>query len=184
MSQGLVISFFQDIYFYMQKLLILSILIIQLLGDTYIHHAYYRMQARTRRGVRLKLTEHIRQNTEDFLVPIFLCIGAILMIFLVPEDIRIFSYMRYVISILFTLFLPGYALVKLLFLTNKELDMLELLGLSIIFSTMLDILVGAILYYTWELSLGPIIATLTVLTMVFLITSQYLRIKRKTENDN
>ena len=132
---------------------------------------------------RLKLIEHIGKYAEDFLVPFILCIGVILVIFLVPEDIRIFSYTRYVFGILLTLFLPGYALVRLLFLTNKELDMLELLGLSIIFSTMLDILVGAILYYTWEISLGPILATLAVLTMAFLIASQYLRIKRKTEND-
>ena len=132
---------------------------------------------------RLKLIKHIGKNAEDFFVPIFLCIGAILVIFLVPEDVRIFSYMRYVFGILLTLFLPGYALVRLLFLTNKEINMLELLGLSIIFSIMLDILVGSILYYTWEISLGPIIATLTVLTMAFLIASQYLRIKRKTEND-
>jgi len=90
----------------------------------------------------LKLIEHIGKNAEDFLVPFILCIVAILVIFLVPEDVRIFSYMRYVFGILLTLFLPGYALVRLLFLTNKEMDMLELLGSSIIFSTMLDILVG------------------------------------------
>ena len=128
--------------------------------------------------VRLKLIEHIGKNDEDFLVPFILCIGAILVLFLVPEDTRIFSYMRYVFGILLTIFLSGYALVRLLFLTNKEMNMLELLGSSIIFSTMLDILVGTILYYTWEISLGPIIATLTVLTMVFLIASQYLKIKQ------
>lgn len=131
----------------------------------------------------MKLTEHIGKNTEDFLAPMILCIGAVLMIFLVPEDVRILSYMRYVFGLLLTLFLPGYALVKLLFLTDKELDVLELLGSSVIFSTMLDILVGSMLYYTWKISLGPIILILTILTMAFLITSQHLRIKRKTEND-
>ncbi|MFX0196858.1 MAG: DUF1616 domain-containing protein [Candidatus Hodarchaeota archaeon] len=131
----------------------------------------------------MKLIEHIGKNAQDFLVSFFLCIVAILAILIVPENVKIFSYIRYMFGILFTLFLPGFALVRFLFLTKKEMDILELFGLSIIFSIILDILVGAILYYTWEISLGPIIATLTVLTMPFLIVSQYLRIKRKTEND-
>ncbi len=107
----------------------------------------------------------------------FLCIGAILVIFLTPEDVIIVSYFRYAVSLIFTLFLPGYALVRLLFFPKKEMTILELFVLGIILSAMLDIFVGLTLYYTWELSLGSITVTLAVLTIVLLIGSQYLRIQ-------
>lgn len=131
----------------------------------------------------MKQVKPIRKRFDEFWTTIITCIGAILVLFLLPEDIKIFSYLRYVFGILFTLFLPGYALTRLLFMLNKELDLLELLGLSIVFSAILDILVGAILYYTWEISLNPAIVILTVFTITFLIASKYLRRKWRTEND-
>lgn len=131
----------------------------------------------------MKQVKPIRKRFDEFWTAIITCIGAILVLFLLPEDIKIFSYLRYVFGILFTLFLPGYALTRLLFMLNKELDLLELLGLSIVFSAILDILVGAILYYTWEISLNPAIVILTVFTITFLIASKYLRRKWRTEND-
>jgi len=125
---------------------------------------------------RLKKTDPIEKKAEDFWAAILVCIGTILVLILIPDDVKIFSCLRYVFGILFTLFLPGYALTRLLFMTNKELNLLEFLGLSIVFSVILDILVGAILYYTWGLSLHPAIAILTAFTIVVLIVSQYLRI--------
>jgi len=131
----------------------------------------------------MKQAEPIRKRFDDFWIAILTCVGAILVLFLIPEDVMIFLYLRYMFGILITLFLPGYALTRLLFMTNKELDLLELLGLSIVFSAILDILVGAILYYTWEISLNPAIVILTAFTITFLIASKYLGIKLRTEND-
>lgn len=131
----------------------------------------------------MKQTESIRKKFDSLWTIILTCLSAILVLFLTSKDVKIFSYLRYVLGVLLTLFFPGYALTRLLFMTNKDLDLLELFGLSIVFSVILDILVGSILYYTWEISLSSTIVILTTFTILFLIASKYFRIKLRIEND-
>lgn len=128
----------------------------------------------------MKQIKCFENEMKDFWTLIFLCIGTILVIIFIPADIGVFSYFRYIISIFFTLYLPGYTLVRLIVMPHNEIGLLELFGFSIIFSLVIDFFVGWVLYYIWELSLNLIVISLVTLTFVFLILSQYHRTKFRT----
>jgi hypothetical protein len=84
-------------------------------------------------------------------------------------------YLRYAFGGLLILFLPGYALIELLY-SKKELDELTRFALSIGLSLALVPLVGLVLNYTpFGIRLLPVAFSLSGLTLVFLV----LALKRK-----
>lgn len=91
--------------------------------------------------------------------------------------------LRYAFGTLFVLFLPGYALLKALY-PNKEPDGLTRFALSIGLSIALVPLVGLVLNYTpLGLRLGPVAASLAVLTAALLSAAlarryQYYRLAK------
>jgi len=86
-------------------------------------------------------------------------------IYLLPPEPP-FIYARYVLGALFVLYLPGASLIELLYPSGKDLSQLERLALSLGLSLALVPLVGLILNYTpWGISLDPIVAALTLLTL-------------------
>ena len=77
-----------------------------------------------------------------------------------------FIYLRYIFGSLFVLYLPGAALIELLYPKPSDLSQLERLALSIGLSLALVPLVGLILNYTpWGIRLDPIFASLSILTL-------------------
>ena len=90
---------------------------------------------------------------------------TLLAVYLSPI-IPAFAYVRYVLGSLFVLYLPGAALIELLYPRREDLSQLERLALSIGLSLALVPLVGLILNYTpWGIRLNPIIISLTILTL-------------------
>ena len=90
---------------------------------------------------------------------------TLLAVYLSPI-IPAFAYVRYVFGSLFVLYLPGAALIELLYPRREDLSQLERLALSIGLSLALVPLVGLILNYTpWGIRLNPIIISLTLLTL-------------------
>ena len=90
---------------------------------------------------------------------------TLLAVYLSPI-IPAFAYVRYVFGSLFVLYLPGAALIELLYPRREDLSQLERLALSIGLSLALVPLVGLILNYTpWGIRLNPIIISLTILTL-------------------
>jgi hypothetical protein len=116
-----------------------------------------------------------------------LTIVTVLVIFTVPEDAFPLTYLRYILGSIFVLWLPGHAFIKALFPQNlplahasarsldtseKNLDTIERIALSIGMSLALVPITGLLLNYTpWGIRLTPITLSLLVLTMAFATTA-------------
>lgn len=75
-------------------------------------------------------------------------------------------YLRYALGSLFVLYLPGAALIELLYPKKADLSQLERVALSLGLSLALVPLVGLLLNYTpWGIRLEPILASLSLLTV-------------------
>jgi len=112
-----------------------------------------------------------------------LTIVTALVVFTVPEDAFPLIYLRYVLGSIFVLWLPGYAFIKALFPQNlpfahalarsldtseKNLDTIERIALSLGMSLALVPMVGLLLNYTpWGIRLTPIVLSLLALTTIF-----------------
>ena len=122
-------------------------------------------------------------------------------VFTIPNSDYPIVYLRSALGVVFVLFLPGYAFIKLLFPTklprsaafltkgqtgtgSENMDTIERLALSIGMSLALVPIVGLILTYTpWGIRLTPI--TLGLLTLTFLFaTVAVLREYQTKANEN
>ena len=85
-----------------------------------------------------------------------------------------FKYIRYITGSLFVLYLPGAALIELLYPRRGDLTQLERVALSIGLSLAIVPLIGLILNYTpWGIRLDPIITSLTLLTIILALGAVY-----------
>ncbi len=76
------------------------------------------------------------------------------------------AYVRYALGSLFVLYLPGSALIELLYPKKTDLSQLERVALSIGLSLALVPLTGLVLNYTpWGIRLDPIVVSLSLLTV-------------------
>jgi hypothetical protein len=114
---------------------------------------------------------------------ITLTVATAIVVFTIPEDAYPLVYLRYVLGAVFVLWLPGYAFIKALFPQNlpfakalarsldtseKDLDAIERVALSLGMSIALVPIVGLLLNYTpWGIRLTPTILSLLALTTVF-----------------
>jgi putative Mn2+ efflux pump MntP len=131
-----------------------------------------------------KLTSYLRSNQALwYWITMTLTIATAIVVFTVPENAFPLVYLRYVLGTIFILWLPGYAFIKALFPQNlpfakalarssdtseKELDAIERIALSIGMSIALVPIVGLLLNYTpWGISLTPIVLSLLALTTIF-----------------
>lgn len=93
----------------------------------------------------------------------------------IPEDFYPWVYIRYVFGTIFVLWLPGYTFIKALFpieppikTSEKSLDTIERIALSLGMSLALVPIVGLLLNYTpWGIRLTPITLSLLALTLIF-----------------
>jgi hypothetical protein len=114
-----------------------------------------------------------------FWTTIALTLATLTAVFTIPETAYPLVYIRYVLGIIFVLWLPGYTFMKALFpkhlpikTTEKDLDIIERTALSIGMSLALVPIVGLLLNYTpWGISLTPIVLSLVALTVVFAVTA-------------
>lgn len=116
-------------------------------------------------------------------ITLILSVATAIVVFTVPEDAFPLVYVRYVLGTIFILWLPGYAFIKALFPQNlpfaqalarsldtseKNLDTIERIALSLGMSLALVPIVGLLLNYTpWGIRLTPIVLSLLALTMIF-----------------
>ena len=94
-------------------------------------------------------------------------------IYILPQQPP-FRYIRYILGSVFVLYLPGAALIELLYPKRGDLSQLERFALSIGLSLALVPLVGLVLNYTpWGIRLNPIVASLTLLTLTLALGAVY-----------
>jgi hypothetical protein len=136
---------------------------------------------------RLRLLSRTRQSphgfgdylkTSDALwywIMLILTLTAVTVVFAVPEEAVPIVYIRYVLGSFFVLCLPGYGFTRTLFpvqlpvkTSEKSLDTVERVALSLGLSIALVPLVGLLLNYTpWGIRLAPITLSLAAMTLVF-----------------
>jgi hypothetical protein len=109
----------------------------------------------------------LSHHSHWYWIIIALALATTTTVFIIPENLTPFSYIRYILDSIFVLFLPGYSLIKLLFST-KELDNIERVALSVGMSLALVPIIGLILYYTpLGITTIPITLSLLALTTIF-----------------
>jgi uncharacterized membrane protein len=114
-----------------------------------------------------------------FWATILLAIATTATVFTVPEDSYPLVYLRYLLGVVFVLWLPGYTFIKALFPTqvpvktsSESLDAIERVALSLGMSLALVPIVGLLLNYTpWGIRLTPITLGLLALTVVFALAA-------------
>jgi hypothetical protein len=138
-----------------------------------------------------KLTSYLRSNQALwYWITMALTVATAIVVFTVPEDAFPLVYLRYVLGTIFILWLPGYVFIKALFpqklpfakalahsleTSEKGLDAIERIALSIGMSIALVPIVGLLLNYTpWGIRLTPTVLSLLALTTV-LATAAIIR---------
>jgi uncharacterized membrane protein len=133
-------------------------------------------------------------NASWYWITIALATATAITVFTVPEDAYPIIYLRNVLGVIFVLFLPGYAFIKLLFpwnvpiqTGNENLDRIERIALSFGMSLALTPIVGLILNYTpLGIRVAPITLSLLALTAVFataaVIREHQIRVNTQPQN--
>lgn len=105
-----------------------------------------------------------------FWIVIILAISTVSLIAITPENAFPFVYARYILGLVYALFLPGYCFERA-FLTQK-LDYMEQVVLSLGLSIVFIFLTGLLLnYLPWGLALTPIVLSLLIVTLIFSLTA-------------
>jgi len=100
-------------------------------------------------------------------------IFTVAIVFAIPEDFYPWTYARYVVGSIFVLWLPGYSFMRALFpkekslkTSQKSLDPIERVSLSVGMSLALVPIVGFLLNYTpWGIRLASVTLSLLALTV-------------------
>ena len=91
----------------------------------------------------------------------------------IPENAFPFVYARYILGLLYVLFLPGYCFIRAFFM-QRELEYLEQIVFSLGLSILFVFLTGLLLNYSpWGITLAPIVLSLLTLTLVFSIIALF-----------
>ncbi len=123
-----------------------------------------------------KLTTYLKtEQTHWYWITIAIAVLTAAVVFTISEEFYPLVYVRYVLGTIFVLWLPGYSFIKALFPTQvpiktsqKSLDTIERIALSLGMSLALVPIVGLLLNYTpWGIRLTPIVLSLLALTLIF-----------------
>lgn len=117
----------------------------------------------------------LSSNSLWFWTIITTAVVSTILIFVIPESLYPVNFIRYVLGSFFSLFIPGYVFVKILF-PVKELDFVSQIALSIGLSIILVSILGLFLNYT---PLGVRIIPLAVSLLVMTFAFSMLAIKRE-----
>lgn len=93
----------------------------------------------------------------------------------IPENAYPYVIVRYILGGIFVLWLPGYTFIKTLFpagfnvkASDKDMDIIERIALSVGMSLALTSITGLLLNYTpWGIRLTPITLSLMTLALIF-----------------
>ena len=146
-----------------------------------------------------KLTSYLTSNhARWYWITMALTVVTAAVVFTVPEDSPVI-YVRNVLGLIYVLWLPGYAFIKALFPQNlpfakalqrsfdtseKNLDAIERIALSLGMSLALVPIVGLMLNYTpWGIQLAPTVLSLLALTTIFATAAVIREYQTQVEQD-
>jgi len=112
------------------------------------------------------------------------CMLTLVAIYIIPSTYPL-VILRWVVGSIFVLFLPGYSSVQALFPSNRDLDDIERIALSIGLSLAITPLIGLLLnYLPWGIRLNPLVASLSLYSGGIGVIGSYRRYReaiRKTK---
>lgn len=115
-----------------------------------------------------------------FWLTVVVSLATLVAVYVAP-DVAPWSIVRIVAGASFMLFIPGYALIHLLF-AAKAMDAIEQIALSIGLSLAVTPLIGLILNYSyWGISLDPMIISLSILSVALAFSGNYRRFSYRRE---
>lgn len=131
----------------------------------------------------------ISTETIWFWLTMALVIAAATAVFIIPADTYPLVYIRQTLGVLFVLFLPGFAFIKMLYpskvpmtTSSENLDAVERIAFSFGLSIALTAMTGLILNYTpWGIRLNPITFSLMALTTVLATVAVLREYKEKPD---
>lgn len=99
---------------------------------------------------------------------------TMLAIFTISPDMGPIAYLRWALSFIFILFLPGYCFIETLFPDRKDLDDIERFTLSVGSSIAISPLTALALNFTpFGIRLTPVLTSLACVTMLFACTAVF-----------
>jgi len=117
-----------------------------------------------------------------FYASIIASVSSVLAVYIIPPNSPLLV-LRWVLGLLFVLFLPGYVAIQAIF-PAVELYGFDRLALSVAVSIVLDMFSGLALNYTpWRIRLDPILlllGTLTICLAILALTRQFEASRRAT----
>ena len=115
-----------------------------------------------------------------FYASIIASVSSALAVYMIPPNSPLL-FLRWVLGLLFVLFLPGYVALQALF-PSAEFDGFDRLALSVGLSIVLDMFSGLALNYTpWRIRLAPILlllGTLTTCLAILALARQFQALRR------
>ncbi|MFO7791363.1 MAG: DUF1616 domain-containing protein [Candidatus Saliniplasma sp.] len=118
----------------------------------------------------------IRENPWDLGFVVLLTTFLLLVIYFTPD-----STARTVLGLPYLLFFPGYVLISFLFPEEEPLDKIERIALSFGLSIAITPLIGLLLNYIWEISLVPLLTSISLFIFAFSGLAFYRRRAVPTE---
>jgi hypothetical protein len=115
--------------------------------------------------------------TIEFWVVIGLVAATIPAALFIPADHPLVA-IRWILGIIFVLFLSGYALTSALFPTGEEIDGIEKIALSFGLSLAVAVFDGLALNFLWEIRLVPLLVTLSIFTLVMWVLYLFRKVGR------
>ena len=116
-----------------------------------------------------------------FWVVAVLSFSTIVVVAAIPENAFPFVYARYILGLVYVLFLPGYCFIRAFFM-QREFEYLEQIVFSLGLSIVFVFLIGLLLNYSpWGITLAPIILSLLILTLVFSIIALFREYQIRSE---
>ena len=118
---------------------------------------------------------YLKTNAYWYWITIILCIATVLATFSIPKDSYQIVYIRYILSSIFILYLPGYTFIKALFpknipiKTSSEIfNSIERIALSTVMNIILVPFIGLFLNYTtYGIKTISMTLSLIALTLIF-----------------
>jgi hypothetical protein len=127
-----------------------------------------------------------------FWVTVGVALATTVAFFVIPETVYPVAYLRYALSIVSVVFLPGYAIVKVLYpvevpikIESQSTDTLERVALSLGVSVAVVPIISLLLNYTpWGISLVTLALSLLALTTVFALAAVFREYQSKVNLKN
>ena len=124
-----------------------------------------------------KAASFLTSKSAWYLAVVIVAISTVISVFTIPQDEFPLAYIRNVLGVIYVLFLPGYAAVRLLFpakipmrWSSEGFEGIESFALSIGLSIAFATIIGLMMYYT-PIGLGTAPITLSLLALTLILSS-------------